>query len=80
MKAVIRKIDRLGRIVLPMDYRKALGLGQEEKVVLSIENNAITVRGSNNSCKLCGKLIEKQSSVPVCPLCVKDILSASKAI
>ena len=31
MQVITRRIDKLGRIVLPMDYRKALGLFQNQR-------------------------------------------------
>ena len=49
MQTISRKIDKLGRIVLPMDYRKALGLEGEVRVVLGINGNAITTIESRNS-------------------------------
>ena len=49
MQTISRKIDKLGRIVLPMDYRKALGLEGEVRVVLGINGNTITTIESRNS-------------------------------
>ena len=52
MDIISRKIDKLGRIVLPMDFRKALGLEGEAEVVLSIRGNAITVKGAKRVCQI----------------------------
>ena len=49
MQTISRKIDKLGRIVLHMDYRKALGLEGEVRVVLGINGNAITTIEIRNS-------------------------------
>ncbi len=76
MKSIIRRIDRLGRIVLPIDYRKALGLCKEAEVVITVENNTIAIRGTTGFCKLCGTSIKCESAVPVCMECVKKIISA----
>jgi transcriptional pleiotropic regulator of transition state genes len=73
MNIVLRKIDKLGRIVLPMDFRKALGLEGEAEVVLGINENAITVKGVDTSCKLCGSMVEVSKSLMVCSECIRKI-------
>ena len=73
MNIVSRKIDKLGRIVLPMDFRKALGLEGEAEVVLGINGNAITVKGVDTSCKLCGSMVEVSNSLRVCSECIRKI-------
>jgi transcriptional pleiotropic regulator of transition state genes len=78
MNIVSRKIDKLGRIVLPMDFRKALGLEGEAEVVLGINGNAITVKGVDTSCKLCGSMVEVSKSLGVCSHCIRRIKSTNK--
>lgn len=41
---IIRKIDGLGRIVIPKDIRLALGLCLGESVVITVENNAVILK------------------------------------
>lgn len=77
MNIVSRKIDKLGRIVLPMDFRKALGLEGEAEVVLGINENAITVKGVDTACRLCGSS-EEVSKLKVCSSCVRKIKQISK--
>ena len=75
MQEILRRIDKLGRIVLPMDYRRALGLCSEAEVILGIEGNAITIKGADTTCKLCGSTDEVSKSIEVCSECVKKIKS-----
>ena len=75
MNVVERKIDKLGRIVLPMDFRKALGLEGEAGVVLEISGDTITVRGADASCRLCGSLNNVSESLKICSHCVRKIKS-----
>ena len=77
MNIVSRKLDKLGRIVLPMDFRKALGLEGEAEVVLGINENAITVKGVDTACRLCGSS-EEVSELKVCSSCVRKIKQISK--
>ena len=43
---IIRKIDKLGRIVIPMDVRKTLGLSSEDEVEITVKENAVILRKS----------------------------------
>ena len=73
MNIVSRKIDKLGRMVLPMDFRKVLGHEGEADVVLGINDNSITVRKGDASCKLCYPVIEVTKSLGICSECIKRI-------
>lgn len=72
MEVIERRIDKLGRIVLPMDFRKALGLEGEVTVALGISGDSITVRSAETACKLCGSK-EDVSELWVCSSCVRKI-------
>ena len=66
MKLVERRIDKLGRIVLPMDFRKALGLEGEAELTLSISGNAVILKGIESSCKLCGSSKDVLQKFKIC--------------
>ena len=69
---VSRRIDRLGRIALPMDLRKALGLNGEAKVVIGISEKTITIKSAIPSCRVCGAE-KKTSKLGICPECIRKI-------
>ena len=70
---IMRKIDKLGRIVLPMDFRKALGLEKEAEVNVSIIGNTITIKSIGKICKLCGESHKNLSVIGICPNCIKRV-------
>ena len=70
---VSRKIDKLGRIVLPMDFRRVLGIEGEAEVCVSINGNAILVKGKNTSCRLCGSVIDVSTNIKLCSDCIKRV-------
>ena len=41
---IIRKIDRLGRIVIPNDIRKTLKLKADDPVEIKVENGAVIIK------------------------------------
>lgn len=75
MESVARRIDKLGRIVLPMDFRKALDLEGEAEVLLSIRGNAITVKGAKCACRLCGSEKPLSKHLKICQDCIVKIKS-----
>ncbi|MBO5286871.1 MAG: AbrB/MazE/SpoVT family DNA-binding domain-containing protein [Clostridia bacterium] len=73
MKFVSRKVDELGRIVLPIDFRNTLGLSDKSSVTLFLENGSIVVRPTETVCKVCGSLENVNTDVCVCASCIKKI-------
>lgn len=56
MKAtgIVRKVDELGRIVVPIELRRSLGIGDRDAVEMSMEGNSIVIRKHQPSCVFCG--------------------------
>ncbi|MBQ8341517.1 MAG: AbrB family transcriptional regulator [Clostridia bacterium] len=75
METAVRKIDKLGRIVLPMDFRKALGLEGEAEVVIGIKGNTITVKGTKTLCLACGSAKNVSKHFKICSDCIMKIKS-----
>ena len=38
-----RRVDELGRVVLPLEFRRALGLEEKDAVVMNMEDGKITI-------------------------------------
>ncbi|WP_326975318.1 AbrB/MazE/SpoVT family DNA-binding domain-containing protein [Caproicibacter sp. BJN0012] len=77
MRAVgIRKLDGLGRIVLPKELRSILGLieGTPMDVLLDDDGNVI-LRESTCHCILCGsnKTIWTENGKSLCSACIEKI-------
>jgi len=47
---IVRKIDKLGRIVLPKDFRTALRVGSGDRIEMCVKDGAIIIRKSQNKC------------------------------
>ena len=69
---ITRTIDKLGRIVLPMNFRKQLNLEGQVDVSISLSGNAIVVKGLEGACKICGS-IKDVSDMRVCSECIRKI-------
>ena len=75
MNGIEKEIDGLGRVVIPIEYRKRLGFELNSKVAISAENGMIQISPINKICVLCGKRVEKGRKLPLCPKCVELIKS-----
>lgn len=54
-KGVVRNIDPLGRLVIPKEIRKELGLSQNEPVEMTVHGNQVIVKKYQENCIICGK-------------------------
>ncbi|MBE7067290.1 MAG: AbrB/MazE/SpoVT family DNA-binding domain-containing protein [Ruminococcaceae bacterium] len=52
---VIRKIDELGRIVLPVEFRRTLNIKKNDAVEIYAQGNSIYITKSHPACVICGK-------------------------
>ena len=73
MNTITRKIDELGRIVLPMELRAKLALNVTDTVEITFENASIVIRPGSPRCKLCFSKTNVNPSFSVCEECIKKI-------
>lgn len=50
---IIRKVDELGRIVLPIELRRSLGIEERDPVEISLENDCVILRKQESRCIFC---------------------------
>jgi len=51
---IVRKIDELGRLVLPIETRRALGLAAGEGVEIFVDADRVILKKYEPSCIFCG--------------------------
>ena len=78
MKVVeTRKIDSLGRVVLPIELRKEFGIDKNSDIDICVDGSQIILKKSESSCKICRSTMElkevKAKNVFVCAGCREDI-------
>ncbi len=52
---IVRKIDELGRIVIPIEMRNTLGIEPGNGIEIHFENNTIILRKYEPTCVFCGE-------------------------
>lgn len=77
MKAtgIVRKVDELGRIVIPKEIRKVLRIEEKDGLEIYVEEDRIILKKYEPSCIFCGEsegLIDFNDK-NICPECAAKI-------
>ena len=51
---IIRKVDELGRIVLPIELRRTLDIAERDELEIYMENDRIILQKYEPACIFCG--------------------------
>lgn len=51
---IVRRVDELGRIVVPIELRRSLDIGDRDTVEMYLEGENIIIRKYQPSCVFCG--------------------------
>lgn len=77
MKAtgIVRKVDELGRIVLPMELRRTLNIQKEDPVEIFVDEDSIILRKYEPACVFCGnaKDVVNIKGKNVCKKCLNEM-------
>ena len=77
MKAtgIVRKIDELGRVVLPIELRRTLNLEVRDPVEIFMEGDAIVLRKYEAACLFCGgtRQLTVFRGKQICADCLKQL-------
>ena len=73
MQGIEKEIDELGRVVLPIEMRRKLGLQSKSKVIVKMENNRILLSPKEKCCALCGKTTQVHAAFRLCAACIEKI-------
>ncbi|MEG2144371.1 MAG: AbrB/MazE/SpoVT family DNA-binding domain-containing protein [Oscillospiraceae bacterium] len=72
---IVRKIDDLGRIVLPIELRRTLDIAERDSLEIYVDEASIILKKYQPSCVFCGNsdnLSEYKEKI-ICEKCVKAI-------
>ena len=73
MSVITRKIDELGRIVLPIEFRKALNVDTKCDLDMEVKDGAIVLIPKQTVCHRCVAVIPDKSKYCLCKECIKVI-------
>lgn len=72
---VSRKVDDLGRIVLPAEIRRSFDIREGDHIDIAVDENKIILSKQLNSCMFCGgtESLRQFRNHPVCASCLAEL-------
>lgn len=72
---IVRKVDELGRIVLPIELRRTLDIAERDPLEIYVDEDRIILKKYLPACLFCGnaKDIVDYKGKNICPDCLKAI-------
>jgi transcriptional pleiotropic regulator of transition state genes len=72
---VVRKIDELGRIVLPSELRRVFGIREGDELEISVDGEQVILQKRQDLCTFCGQENPEidYKSRKVCAGCAGDL-------
>ena len=77
---VVRKIDELGRIVLPSELRKVFGIREGDELDISVDGEKVILQKRQDLCLFCGAAepTVEHKERKVCDTCASAIAQQAK--
>ena len=77
-----RKVDDLGRIVIPSTMRRALGISEGDQVEIHLDGDRVVVAKAADRCTFCGgdRHLELLHGKPVCWSCLGALRAKAAAV
>ena len=72
---IVRKVDELGRIVLPIEMRRTLDIAEKDPVEIYVEGDSVILRKYQASCVFCDSVkdIISFKGRNVCAACIAKL-------
>lgn len=73
---MVRHLDKLGRVVIPMELRKSLGISSQQALEIFVNGQQIILQKHESCCSLCGSAADGMTDFngrTICPHCVSAL-------
>jgi transcriptional pleiotropic regulator of transition state genes len=72
---IVRKVDELGRVVIPIELRRTLDIAEKDALEIYVEGEQIILKKYEPACIFCGqaKGITNFKGKNICPDCIKEL-------
>ena len=79
---IIRKVDELGRVVIPIELRNTLKIAEKDPIEIFVDGSSIILKKYESNCIFCGntkKLVTYKDKL-VCEKCAKQVSELSETV
>lgn len=72
---IVRRVDELGRIVLPIELRRTLGIEEKDSLEIYVDDDSIILRKYEPACLFCGSAegVVVYKGKNLCEKCISEI-------
>jgi transcriptional pleiotropic regulator of transition state genes len=72
---IVRKVDELGRVVLPMELRRTLDIAEKDPLEIYVDGNTIILKKYEPACIFCNnaKDVENYKGKNICQDCMQEL-------
>lgn len=73
---IVREVDNLGRIVLPIEMRKTMNIAPKDPIEIYVEEGNIIFKKYESGCHFCGDMKKENTYYKeklVCKTCVEKL-------
>lgn len=72
---IVRKVDELGRVVLPMELRRTLNIGEKDALEIFTEGSSIILKKYEPACIFCAdaKDVINYKGKNICVSCMNEL-------
>ena len=74
---IVRKVDNLGRVVIPIELRRNLDIDVRDALEIFVEDDQIILKKYAPACIFCGqaKGVQAYKNKNICPTCREELRS-----
>jgi len=79
---IVRKVDELGRVVIPIELRRTLGIDEKDPLEIYVDSEKIILKKYEPDCVFCGNASDVQHyrGKMVCRECALAMFENAKAM
>jgi len=72
---IVRKVDELGRVVIPIELRRTLSIGEKDALEIYVDADRIILKKYEPACIFCGQAdrIVHFKGKNICPSCIEEM-------
>lgn len=77
---IVRKVDELGRIVLPIELRRTLDINEKDAIEIFVDGNKVILKKYQPACIFCGNAddVFQYTGRNVCKHCLSEMNNTPK--
>ncbi|MBS4031907.1 MAG: AbrB/MazE/SpoVT family DNA-binding domain-containing protein [Clostridiales bacterium] len=72
---IVRKVDELGRVVIPIELRRTLGIDVKDSLEIYVDSEKIILKKYEPACIFCGNAdhVKHYKGRIICGECIKEM-------